>query len=277
MLNVAVENGGSGASGNSAVTMRDVEITFGRDAAAFTAVQNVSLDIRQGEIITVIGPSGCGKSTLLRVIADLLPQSAGDVVVLGGSSEEARKRRDIGFVFQDSTLLPWRTALENVALPLEIGQGKMNGSADSKSEPERLLKLVGLSGRENAVPSELSGGMRQRVAIARALVGSPRILLMDEPFGALDEITRDRLNEELLQIWRNTGTTIIFVTHTISEAAYLGERVAVMAANPGRIVEVVDMRPLKKNNTISRDDVKFNEAVSHLRHLLSECQKESSS
>jgi NitT/TauT family transport system ATP-binding protein len=257
--------------------MRDVEITFGRDAAAFTAVQNVSLDIRQGEIITVIGPSGCGKSTLLRVIADLLSQSAGDVVVLGGSSEEARKRRDIGFVFQDSTLLPWRTALENVALPLEIGQGKMNGSADSKSEPERLLKLVGLSGRENAVPSELSGGMRQRVAIARALVGSPRILLMDEPFGALDEITRDRLNEELLQIWRNTGTTIIFVTHTISEAAYLGERVAVMAANPGRIVEVVDMRPLKKNNTISRDDVKFNEAVSHLRHLLSECQKESSS
>ena len=264
----------SGGSGSSAVTLRDVEITFGVGAAAITAVQNVSLDIDQGELITLIGPSGCGKSTLLRVIADLIPQSSGDVAILGGTPETARKRRDIGFVFQDSTLLPWRTALQNVALPLEIGQGKSNAPAKGLSEPERLLKLVGLSGRENAMPSELSGGMRQRVAIARALVGNPRILLMDEPFGALDEITRDRLNEELLQIWRNTGTTIVFVTHTISEAAYLGQRVVVMAANPGRIVEVMDMKPLKKDNEISRDDVHFNEAVSHLRHLLSESHKE---
>ncbi len=275
MLNVAVAEEDFGGSGSSAVTLSDVEITFGLGAAAITAVQNVSLEIEQGELVTVIGPSGCGKSTLLRVISDLIPQSAGDVAILGGTPEDARKRRDIGFVFQDSTLLPWRTALENVALPLEVGQGKSKASADSQSEPKRLLNLVGLSGRENAMPSELSGGMRQRVAIARALVGSPRILLMDEPFGALDEITRDRLNEELLQIWRNTGTTIVFVTHTISEAAYLGQRVVVMASNPGRIVEVMDMKPLKKDSEISRDDPHFNEAVSHLRHLLSDSQKES--
>lgn len=257
---------------DSAANIRNVRVTFGQGEASFTAVEDVSLKINQGELITLIGPSGCGKSTLLRIIAGLIPQSAGEIEILGGTAEDARKRRDIGFVFQDSTLLPWRSALENVALPLEVGPGKAKNSKKAMTEPKQLLEMVGLGGRENAMPRELSGGMRQRVAIARALVGSPRILLMDEPFGALDEITRDRLNEELLQIWRDTGATIVFVTHTISEAAYLGQRVAVMAANPGRIVEVVDMKPFKQENKISRDDMRFNEGISHLRHLLSQGQ-----
>ena len=259
---------------DSAAGLKNVRVTFGQGEAAFTAVENVSLEINQGELITLIGPSGCGKSTLLRIIAGLIPQSAGEVEIFGGTPEDARKRRDIGFVFQDSTLLPWRSALENVALPIEVGPGKAKNSKKAMVEPRQLLEMVGLGGRENAMPSELSGGMRQRVAIARALVGSPRILLMDEPFGALDEITRDRLNEELLQIWRDTGATIVFVTHTISEAAYLGQRVVVMAANPGRIIEVVDMKPFKQENKISRDDLRFNEGISHLRHLLSQGQGE---
>ena len=259
---------------DSAAGLKNVRVTFGQGEAAFTAVENVSLEINQGELITLIGPSGCGKSTLLRIIAGLIPQSAGEVEIFGGTPEDARKRRDIGFVFQDSTLLPWRSALENVALPIEVGPGKAKNSKKAMVEPRQLLEMVGLGGRENAMPSELSGGMRQRVAIARALVGSPRILLMDEPFGALDEITRDRLNEELLQIWRETGATIVFVTHTISEAAYLGQRVVVMAANPGRIIEVVDMKPFKQENKISRDDMLFNEGISHLRHLLSQGEGE---
>jgi len=259
---------------DSAANLRNVRVTFGQGEAAFTAVEDVSLKINQGELITLIGPSGCGKSTLLRIIAGLIPQSAGEIEILDGTAEDARKRRDIGFVFQDSTLLPWRSALENVALPLEVGPGKGKKSKKAMAEPKQLLEMVGLGGRENAMPRELSGGMRQRVAIARALVGSPRILLMDEPFGALDEITRDRLNEELLQIWRETGATIVFVTHTISEAAYLGQRVVVMAANPGRIIEVVDMKPFKQENKISRDDMLFNEGISHLRHLLSQGEGE---
>jgi NitT/TauT family transport system ATP-binding protein len=256
----------------NAVSLKDVEVTFGRDGNRFTAVQDVSLDIAMREFVTLIGPSGCGKSTLLRVIADLLPASNGNAEVLGTTPEQARTRRDIGFVFQDATLLPWRSALENVRLPLEVGGAARYDNNDPMNDPKRLLALVGLSGREDALPSELSGGMRQRVAIARALVGNPRILLMDEPFGALDEITRDRLNEELLRIWQETGTTIVFVTHSLAEAAYLGQQVVVMAANPGRVVEVMDLRTLKANGNFNRDDNQFNDTVAHLRGLLSNAQ-----
>ena len=193
-------------------------------------MDGVSLEVAAGELLTIIGPSGCGKSTLLRVVADLVPPSEGRVEVLGGTAEAARRARAIGFVFQDATLLPWRSALENVRLPLEVGGG--SPTADG-SAPERLLDLVGLAERKDALPHELSGGMRQRVAIARALVTAPRLLLMDEPFGALDEIVRDRLNDELLRIWRETRTTVLFVTHSIAEAAYLGERVLVLAPTRG--------------------------------------------
>jgi len=257
---------------SKAVALKNVGVTFERDGASFTAINDVSLDVGIREFVTIIGPSGCGKSTLLRVVSDLLPSNHGTAEVLGGTAEAARTRRDIGFVFQDATLLPWRTALENVALPLEVGGETRPKSAATRSEPQRLLTLVGLSGREDAMPRELSGGMRQRVAIARALVGNPRILLMDEPFGALDEITRDRLNEELLRIWQETGTTIIFVTHSLTEAAYLGQRVVVMAANPGRIVDVMDLRAVKSQGPFTRDDSLFTETVSRLRVLLSEAE-----
>lgn len=252
-----------------AVSLKNIDVSFERDEVRHVAITDLSIDVEDGEFVTIIGPSGCGKSTLLRVVADLLTASAGAAEVLGGSPEAARVRRDIGFVFQDPTLLPWRTALENVNLPLEVGSNRPVGAAGNSDSPAALLALVGLAGRENAMPSELSGGMRQRVAIARALVGKPRILLMDEPFGALDEFTRDRLNEELIRIWQETGTTIIFVTHSLSEAAYLGQRVVAMAANPGRIVEIMDMRSLKSASDFGRDAPLFANAVARLRDLLS--------
>ena len=176
--------------------------------------------------------------------------------------------RLISFVFQDATLLPWRTALENVRLPLEVGpKGSQSGL---QRTPEELLALVGLAGREGALPSELSGGMRQRVAIARALVCEPRVLLMDEPFGALDEITRDALNDELLKIWRETGTTVLFVTHSIPEATYLGQQVLVMASHPGRLREVVDV-PLDSSTPRDRDAQDFIQTTAHLRKVLATC------
>jgi NitT/TauT family transport system ATP-binding protein len=218
--------------------------------------------------MTLLGPSGCGKSTLLRVVSDLVPASAGTIEVLGTTAHAARARRDIGFVFQDASLLAWRTALENVELPLEVGGGgKRRGARD----PRELLDLVGLSGWEKAYPHELSGGMRQRVAIARALVNDPKLLLMDEPFGALDEITRDRLNEELLRLWESTGATILFVTHSIYEAAFLGQQVMLMAARPGRVREIVSV-PLPNPRHIGmRETVQFVELAAHLRHVLEAC------
>jgi len=252
-----------------AVSLKNIDVSFERDGAYHLAIKDLSVQIDDGEFVTIIGPSGCGKSTLLRVVADLLTASVGTAEVLGGSPEAARIRRDIGFVFQDPTLLPWRTALENVSLPLEVGSKRPAGAKGNADSPAELLALVGLAGREGAMPSELSGGMRQRVAIARALVGKPRLLLMDEPFGALDEFTRDRLNEELIRIWQETGTTIIFVTHSLSEAAYLGQRVVAMAANPGRIVEIMDLRPPKSSGEFGRDAPPFVKAVARLRDLLS--------
>ena len=231
-----------------------------------TALQDVTVDIPEGGLVTMIGPSGCGKSTLLRAIADLVPASEGDIRVHGRPPREAREARDFAFVFQDATLLPWRSAIDNVRLPLEVG-----GGGTANADPEELLALVGLKGRENALPGELSGGMRQRVAIARALVTRPRILLMDEPFGALDEITRDKLNEELLRIWNETGTTIMFVTHSIPEAAFLGQKVLVLAANPGTVKEYMTVDLAYPRNLAVRDTLEFIQITAHLRKLLEEC------
>ncbi len=232
--------------GEAAITCRNVSVRFFTDRRSVTALSGIDLDVTRGEFLTLLGPSGCGKSTLLRAVADLVTPNTGEVRVLGSSAEAARRRRDIGFVFQDPALLPWRTALQNVSLPLEVADGAKH---KGKATPSELLELVGLKGWERSYPHELSGGMRQRVSIARALVSDPKVLLMDEPFGALDEITRDRLNEELRRVWREIGTTILFVTHSIYEAAYLGQRVLMLSANPGRVKEVVPVR-LPENRTL---------------------------
>ena len=256
------------AEPRAAVSVEGLTVTFGEDEAKVTALERVSVTIPERGLVTMLGPSGCGKSTLLRAIADLVPAAEGRVTVLGKTPEQARRERSFSFVFQDATLLPWRSAIDNVRLPLEVGGG---ARAQNYAEPEDLLKLVGLTGRESALPHELSGGMRQRVAIARALVSRPRILLMDEPFGALDEITRDKLNEELLRIWEETGTTIIFVTHSIPEAAFLGQQVLVLAANPGRVREFFEVDLPRERHLAMRDTLEFVRITAHLRALLETC------
>ena len=222
-----------------AIRSRNVGVRFFTERRNVTAIQGLDIDVAAGEFLTLLGPSGCGKSTFLRVVADLIPPSRGQVDVLSMTPQAARQRRDIGFVFQDAALLPWRTALHNVELPLQVGGG---AARKGRRGPLELLEMVGLKDRANAYPHELSGGQRQRVSIARALVSDPKILLMDEPFGALDEITRDRLNEQLLRLWERTGKTVVFVTHSISEAVFLSNRIVVMSPRPGRILEVIDNR-----------------------------------
>ncbi len=252
-----------------AIDLRGVSVRFMSERREVVALENVSFSCAAGCFVTLLGPSGCGKSTLLRVVADIIAPNSGTVRVLGDEPAQARKRRDIGFVFQDATLLPWRNVLDNVRLPLAVGRAR-HAPRGGRS-PEDLLALVGLAGWERALPHELSGGMRQRVSIARALLGGPKILLMDEPFGALDEITRDRLNDELLRIWRQTGTTILFVTHSIHEAAYLGQRVLMLAARPGRVREVVPIDLPEPRALAIRDTAAFGAIAGRLRAVLETC------
>jgi NitT/TauT family transport system ATP-binding protein len=254
-----------------AIQCRGVSVRFFTDRRAVTALSQLDLDVGIGEFLTLLGPSGCGKSTFLRVVADLVRPSQGQLQILGATPEVARLRRDIGFVFQDAALLPWRTALQNVSLPLEVARSKTRGLKAPRATPLELLEMVGLKGCEQAYPHELSGGMRQRVAIARALVTDPRILLMDEPFGALDEITRDRLNEELRRVWKELGMTVLFVTHSIDEAAYLGQRVLMLAANPGRVREIVPVRLAEDRSLAIRETPEFVQLAAYLRRLLEKC------
>ncbi|WP_026870968.1 ABC transporter ATP-binding protein [Inquilinus limosus] len=248
-------------SSAAAIRCRNLAVGY----AAVPVLDGVDLDVPQGGFLTVLGPSGCGKSTLLRVVADLLAPLGGEIAVLGGPPAAARARRDIGFVFQDPTLLAWRSVRANIELPLQVGRGaRPDGPAT-----EELLTMLGLGGLAERMPDQLSGGQRQRVAIARALLSRPRILLMDEPFGALDEITRDRLNDELLALWCRTGTTVVFVTHSIAEAVYLGQQVLVLTAHPGRVLEIVDLRPLKDaEGRCDRDAPEVTAICAHLRRLL---------
>jgi NitT/TauT family transport system ATP-binding protein len=195
------------------------------------------LTIRRGDFVSLIGPSGCGKTTLMRVVADLAQPTAGTLLVNGGTAEQARLDRAYGYVFQAPALYPWRSIERNIMLPLEImGMAR----AERKERAARYLDLVGLKGFEKKFPWQLSGGMQQRVSIARALSFEPALLLMDEPFGALDEITRDNLNVHLLRLWEKTGITVIFVTHSIPEAVFLSSKIVVMSPRPGRILEVID-------------------------------------
>jgi NitT/TauT family transport system ATP-binding protein len=251
---------------DKAVDCRNVSVRFITDRRTVTALDAVSFTVETGGFLSLLGPSGCGKSTLLRVVADLIAPSSGAMTVLGRTPQEARLGRALGFVFQDAALLPWRTALENVELPLEVG-GRRSLPKGAPT-PRELMRLVGLDGWEASFPHELSGGMRQRVSIARALLGGPRLLLMDEPFGALDEITRDRLNEELRRIWLETGTTILFVTHSVYEAIYLGETVLVLAANPGRVRAVVDIDLPRERTLAIRETEPFNRISAKMRGLL---------
>jgi NitT/TauT family transport system ATP-binding protein len=251
-----------------AISCRDICVRFFTERRDVTAIKSLDLDVRSGEFLTLLGPSGCGKSTLLRVVADLLAPSKGNIQVLSTSPRTARERRDIGFVFQDAALLPWRTVLQNVELPLQVGGGIRR---KGRRSPAELLELVGLKDRLNAWPHELSGGQRQRVSIARALASDPKILLMDEPFGALDEITRDRLNEEIRRVWAETGVTILFVTHSIHEAAFLGQRVLMLAANPGRVRQIVPVELPEDRSLAVRESPEFTQLTAQLRRLLETC------
>jgi len=220
-----------------AVDVRNVSLTFETAGGKVDALSNVSLQIADGEFVSFIGPSGCGKTTMLRVIADLQQPTAGTLLVNGMSAEQARLERRYGYVFQAPALFPWRTIEKNLKLPLEI-----MGFSDSeqKLRAARYLTLVNLTGFERKFPWQLSGGMQQRVSIARALSFDPALLLMDEPFGALDEIVRDHLNEQLLQLWDKTGKTVLFVTHSIPEAVFLSTKIVVMSPRPGRIIDIID-------------------------------------
>ena len=248
------------------VHLSGVEKVFARGGQpATTALTDISLDVAAGEFVSLIGPSGCGKSTLLRVIGDLIEPSGGDVVVNGKPARRARLDRDYGMVFQAPVLMDWRTVEQNVALPLEIlGWDRARRAARTRE----MLDLMDLGEFLGHHPYQLSGGMQQRVAIARALSFEPAILLMDEPFGALDEMTRERMNSEVLRIWERTGTTIVFVTHSIPEAVFLSTRVVVMSARPGRITRVIGVDLPRPRNDLTRESSRYFELVTEVREAL---------
>ncbi len=233
-----------------AIDIRGLGLVFATADGSVHALQDIDLTIAKGAFVSLIGPSGCGKTTLLRILADLERPSSGIVSVNGMTPAEARSRRAYGYVFQSAALYPWRSVQRNVELPHEImGIGKKERAEKAR----HYLDLVGLSGFAHKFPWQLSGGMQQRVSIARALSFDPDLLLMDEPFGALDEITRDRMNEELLRLWAKTGKTVVFVTHSIDEAVLLSTRIVVMSARPGRIVEIIDSNLPATRNLETRD------------------------
>jgi len=247
------------AAGRLAVQINKASVVYQTADSPVHALQDIDLGIQEGEFVSLIGPSGCGKTTLMRVIADLEQISAGQVLVNGVSPHEARLARAYGYVFQAPALFPWRTVLANVTLPLQI-QGRRK--ADAKVIAIEHLERVGLQGFESKYPWQLSGGMQQRVSIARALSFEPKILMMDEPFGALDEITRDRLNEQLQQLWQRERRTVIFVTHSIAEAVYLSTKIVVMSPRPGRIVKVIDS-PLPDDRHLGLRDTSAFMALAH--------------
>jgi NitT/TauT family transport system ATP-binding protein len=231
------------------------------DNGAIPALENLSFSVATGEFISIIGPSGCGKSTLLKLIGNLIEPTLGSISIDGKSSRQARLDRMFSFVFQKPVLLPWRRVIDNVRLPLEIlhCQGR---------DPYQLLQLVGLEGTERQYPYQLSGGMQQRVALARALTFDPKVLLMDEPFAAVDELNRDSLNLELLRIWREIGVTVLFVTHSISEALFLADRVLVLTSRPAKIDYILNV-PFSRSRELSLKETKeFQEIVKCLREKL---------
>jgi NitT/TauT family transport system ATP-binding protein len=248
---------------SAVVAIKGVTKTFAK--GDITALKDIDLEIGAREFVSLIGPSGCGKSTLLRIIGDLVEPTNGSVTVKGKPARQARRDRDYGIVFQDPVLYDWRTVSRNISLPLEMlgwDRGRRHGRV------AEMLDLVELGGFGEHHPWQLSGGMQQRVAIARALSFSPTLLLMDEPFGALDEFTRERMNLELLRIWEEIENTVVFVTHSIQEAVFLSTRVVVMSARPGRIAGIVHVDLPHPRKAIVREDPRFFELVTRVRELL---------
>jgi len=250
---------------SAVVALRGVHKVFGFGADRTVALEGIDLEIEKGAFVSLIGPSGCGKSTLLRLIGDLTPVTSGTVRVNGKSAVQARTDHEYGIVFQSPVLFDWRTVQRNVELPIELSGVAPAARATRARE---MLALVELAGFEERYPWQLSGGMQQRVAIARALSFAPAILLMDEPFGALDEMSRERLNLELLRIWQRTGTTIVFVTHSIPEAVFLSTQVAVMSARPGRIVDLIDIDLARPRDELTREHPSYFEHVTRVRESL---------
>jgi NitT/TauT family transport system ATP-binding protein len=248
-----------------ALSIRRVTKEFPLASGHVTALEDISLSLAAGEFGAIIGPSGCGKSTLLRLIADIMPPTAGQILLGGAPPAEARRRHQIGFVFQQATLLPWRTIRENIALPVQVAGRRGDRSLPSAEE---LIALVGLDGFADAMPAQLSGGMQQRAAIARALILRPDMLLLDEPFGALDEITRQRMNLELLRIWAEAGTTALLVTHSIGEAAFMADRVFVMSPRPGRLVAEISIDLPRPRRIEMMKSPEFFAVVNQLRDAL---------
>ncbi|MET8329510.1 ABC transporter ATP-binding protein [Streptomyces sp. NPDC005181] len=247
-----------------AVGVSDVSVRFRGRNRDVTALRDVSLDVAPGEFVALVGPSGCGKSTLLKLVAGLLKPSTGEVL-LGGERVKG-PRHDIGYVFQRAALLEWRSARRNILLQAEI---RKMPAARARERADALIRMTGLGGFEDAYPHELSGGMQQRVALCRALLHEPPVLLMDEPFGALDALTREQMNMELNRIWRETGTTVLLVTHSISEAVYLADRVVVMSPRPGTITEIIEVgldAEREYGETLGRPE--FRDAAAHIRDLL---------
>ncbi|WP_243398485.1 ABC transporter ATP-binding protein [Deinococcus koreensis] len=249
----------------AAVHLRNLNMVFRGAGSDTVALQDASLDIRPGEFISLIGPSGCGKTTLLRLMADLITPTSGELLIGGKTPAQARQAREYGYVFQAPALMEWRTVLNNVLLPLDV----MDTPKETRrARAQAMLELVGLEGFADRYPWQLSGGMQQRVSIARALAFDPPLLLMDEPFGALDEITREKLNGELLRLWQETRKTVVFVTHGITEAVFLSTRVVVMTSRPGKIEGVVDIDLPHPRSQETRESPRFFELATRVRELL---------
>ncbi|MCI5971072.1 MAG: ABC transporter ATP-binding protein [Oscillospiraceae bacterium] len=253
-----------GENKNTEIMLKDIGMIYRtNDNKDVTALTSVNLDIQKGEFVSLVGPSGCGKTTLLRIIADLITPTSGEIKIAGETPREARLKRRYGIVFQGAVLYEWRTVLKNIMLPLEI----MNVPKDEQEERAmKMLELVGLTEFANHYPNQLSGGMQQRVGIARALAIQPEILLMDEPFSALDEFTREKLHVDLLKIWRKTNKTIIFVTHNISESVFLSDKVCVLSPHPGRLSAVVDINLARPRTMEMKTTQEFTNLVAKVRN-----------
>lgn len=239
--------------------LRKIFSSGGKDNRKVAAIEDLSFKVGEGEFVAVVGPSGCGKTTLLRLIGDILKPTSGEILIGGSPPDKARLNHEFGFVFQKPVLLPWRTVTENISLPLEIIEG-----SKSKRKARELAEFVGLGDFINNLPHELSGGMEQRVAIARALVFNPRILLMDEPFSALDEITRDHMNMELLRIWNRLKPTVVYVTHSVKEAVFLADRIVVLSERPARVKKIIKVSLKRPRNAGMRYSLKLNNTAENI-------------